>query len=69
MLIDTPNPDDRVPSCREKSVQGGVELQRIDTIPIVFLDLISDDIGHLGQIMQELITHLCPSVGPLTIHH
>ena len=55
MLIDTPYSNDRVPSCREKSIQGGVELQRIYPIAIVFLDLISNDIRHLGgQVIQEL---------------
>lgn len=47
VLIDAPYPDDGVSAGCEKSVQGGVQLQGIDSISIVLLHFISNNIGNL----------------------
>lgn len=47
VLVDTPYPDDGVPSSGEETIQRRVKLERIHPIPIVLLNLISNDIRHL----------------------
>lgn len=47
VLIDTPYPNDGISTCCEKSIEGWVQLQGIDSISIVLLHFISNNIGNL----------------------
>lgn len=47
VLVDAPNPDDGVPPCREQSVECWVQLQGVDSISVVLLHFISNNIGDL----------------------
>lgn len=52
VLVDTPYPDDRVPSSSEEPIQCGVKLERVHPISIVLLHLISNHVRHLKHLEQ-----------------
>lgn len=47
MLVDTPYPDDGIPSSSKEAVKRRVQLECIHPIAIVLLHLVSNNIGHL----------------------
>lgn len=53
VLIDTPYSDDGVPPCGEEPVECWVQLQGINSIAIVLLHFISNNIGNLADINKS----------------
>lgn len=49
VLIDTPYSDDGVPPRGEEPVERWVQLQGIDSIPVILLHFISNNIGNLAD--------------------
>lgn len=59
VLIDAPYSDDGVPPCGEEPVECWVQLQGINSISIVLLHFISDNIGNLADTNKSQGTVRC----------